>query len=74
MGRFAMNQQLAEAGVLKEASVSVAAPGGSQTEYDVDDIEVRSVRGRNAVSVLLALAKNQGLVTDAATKARFSRY
>ena len=70
MGRFAMNQQLAEAGVLKEASVSVCAPGGSQTEYDVKDIELRSVQGRNTVSVLLAMAKNQGLVTDAATKVR----
>ena len=68
VSRFALNHILASSGVLKDASVNVCAPGGSQTAFDLEDIECQSSRNSFAVSLLLAMAKRDGLITDTYTK------
>lgn len=70
LSRFALNDALASQGILKTASVNVAAPGSKATEYNLDDVESRSSRNSNAISLMLAKAKNEGVVTDAATLVR----
>jgi hypothetical protein len=67
LSRFALNDSLASEGILKIASVNIAAPGGSATTFDLSDIESKSSKDSNAISLLLAKAKNEGTVTDAAT-------
>lgn len=67
LSRFALNDSLASEGILKIASVNIAAPGSSVTSFDLNDIESKSTKDSNAISLLLAKAKNEGTVTDAAT-------
>lgn len=67
LSRFALNDALASKGVLKSASVNVAAPGSKVSEYNLDDVESISSKNSNALSLMLAKAKNEGTVTDAAT-------
>lgn len=68
LSRFALAEALASSKVLKEASVNVCAPGGSQTEFDLEDIECRSYKNRNRLAILAAMASSQGLITDTYTK------
>jgi hypothetical protein len=70
LSRYAINEGLASSGVLKGASVNVCAPGGSQTTFDLDDIECRSYRNKNFLSLAMAIGQSQGLITDTYTKAR----
>lgn len=67
LSRFALNDALASQGILKSASVNIAAPGTKASEYDLNDVESRSSKDSNAISLMLAKAKNEGVVTDAAT-------
>ena len=68
VSRFALNYILASSGVLKDASVNVCAPGGSDTTFDLGDIECQSAKNKYAISLILAMAKRDALVTDTYTK------
>lgn len=70
LSRFALNDALASQGILKTASVNIAAPGSKATDYNLDDVESPSSRNSNAISLMLAKGKNEGVVTDAATLVR----
>jgi len=74
LSKFALDYQLASKGVLKEASVTVCAPGGSQTEFDVEDIECRSKKESNALALLAAMGKRDGIVIDTYQKALSKEY
>lgn len=67
LSRFALSDGLASEGVLKVASVNIAAPGGTATTFDLEDAESKSAKDSNAISLMRSKAKNEGIVTDAAT-------
>lgn len=67
LSRFALSEALASDGILQSASVNIAAPGSQATSFDLEDAESQSSRGSNAISLLLAKAKNEGVITDAYT-------
>jgi hypothetical protein len=69
LSKFAISEALAREGLLKRASLIVCAPGGSQTEFDPDtEIECEHYRDSNALSLLMAMGKRDGIVTDSFTK------
>jgi len=70
LSRFALNDGLASEGVLKSASVNIAAPGGKASTFDLNDVESKSSKDSNAISLMLSKAKNEGILTDAATLVR----
>lgn len=72
LSRFALNEALASEGILKIASVNIAAPGSKASTFDLNDVESKSSKDSNAISLMLAKAKNEGVVTDAATLVKTS--
>lgn len=72
LSRFALNEALASEGILRTASVNIAAPGAKASTFDLNDVESKSSKDSNAISLMLAKAKNEGVVTDAATLVRTS--
>jgi hypothetical protein len=67
LSRFALSEKLASEGILKTACVSIAAPGAKASNLNLDDVESQSSKDSNAISLMLAKAKNEGVLTDAFT-------
>ena len=74
LGRFVLQYLLASSGVLKGTSISIMAPGGSQTEFNLDDIELASNKNAMRISQMGAAAARDGVITDAYTLALQSRF
>ena len=74
LSRFTLADRLASEGVLKESSVNVAAPGmdPKATEFDIEDLEGRSLRDKNVMSRILGTGNAQSTITDAYTKVESS--
>jgi NAD(P)-dependent dehydrogenase (short-subunit alcohol dehydrogenase family) len=69
LSRFLLNYILASSGVLKETSVSVMAPGGAQTEFDLDDIELTSSKDAGRYAQMAKHVSRDGVIADTYTKA-----
>jgi NAD(P)-dependent dehydrogenase (short-subunit alcohol dehydrogenase family) len=69
LSRFLLNYILASSGVLKEASVSVMAPGGTQTEFNLDDIELASSKDAGRYAQMAKHVSRDGVIADTYTKA-----
>lgn len=74
LSRFILNYTLATSGVLKEASVSVMAPGGTQTSFDLDDIELASSKDASRFAQLGKHMARDGLIADTYTKALETKF
>ncbi|KIW05847.1 uncharacterized protein PV09_03050 [Verruconis gallopava] len=74
LSRFLLNYLLASSGVLKSSSVNIMAPGGSQTEFNLVDLELASFKESNRYVQLGKHIGRDGVITDAYTKALQSRF
>jgi NAD(P)-dependent dehydrogenase (short-subunit alcohol dehydrogenase family) len=74
LNRFLLNYILASSGVLKETSVSVMAPGGTQTEFNLNDIELTSSKDDGRYSLMGKQISRDSVVTDTHTKALQSKF
>lgn len=68
LSRFLIGYELSKRGILKQSQVIVGAPGGSQTQFDVDDVELASQKDRYWIPLLVEMGKRDGLITDTYTK------
>jgi NAD(P)-dependent dehydrogenase (short-subunit alcohol dehydrogenase family) len=69
LGRFAVAYLLASSGILKGTSVNIMAPGGSEKEFNLDDIELASHKSSSRLSQMGQAASRDGVITDSYTKA-----
>jgi NAD(P)-dependent dehydrogenase (short-subunit alcohol dehydrogenase family) len=69
LSRFLLNYVLSSSGVLKDASISVMAPGGTQTEFNLDDIELSAGKDSNRLAQMASHVSRDGLIADTYTKA-----
>ena len=69
-----MNYLLASSGVLKDTSVSVMNPGGSQAEFNLDDIELTGSKDAGSFTLMRKQMMRDGLVADTYTKALQSKF
>jgi NAD(P)-dependent dehydrogenase (short-subunit alcohol dehydrogenase family) len=74
LNRFLLNYILVSSGVLKDTSVSVMAPGGTQTEFNLDDIELTSSKDASRYAQMGKQISRDGVVTDTYTKALQSKF
>lgn len=74
LNRFLLNYILASSGVLKDTSVSVMAPGGTETEFNLDDIELTSIKDAGRYVQMGKQISRDGVVTDTYTKALQSKF
>jgi NAD(P)-dependent dehydrogenase (short-subunit alcohol dehydrogenase family) len=69
LNRFLLNYILASSGVLKNTSISIMAPGGVQTEFNLDDIELTSIKDANRYTQMGKQISRDSVITDTYTKA-----
>lgn len=74
LGRFALSFILASSGVLKETAISILQPGGSQTTFDLEDVELTGTKNANRFHSMGKHVARDGLITDAYTKALQSKF
>jgi NADP-dependent 3-hydroxy acid dehydrogenase YdfG len=74
LNRFLLNYILASSGVLKNTSVSVMAPGGTETEFNLDDIELTSSKDAGRYALMGKQISRDSVVADTYTKALQSKF
>jgi hypothetical protein len=74
LSRFALNYILASSGVLKDTSINILQPGGSETEFDLDDIELRGTKDAYRYLSMAKHVGRDGVITDTYTKALQSKF
>jgi NAD(P)-dependent dehydrogenase (short-subunit alcohol dehydrogenase family) len=74
LNRFLLSYVLASSGVLKDTSISVMAPGGNQTEFDIDDIELTSSKDAGRYVHMGKHISRDSVITDTYTKALQSKF
>jgi NAD(P)-dependent dehydrogenase (short-subunit alcohol dehydrogenase family) len=74
LNRFLLNYILASSGVLKNTSVSVMAPGGTETEFNLDDIELTSSKDTGRYALMGKQISRDSVVADTYTKALQSKF
>lgn len=74
LGRFVLQYLMASSGVLKGTSISINAPGGTQTTFDLNDIELATTKNSMRLSQMGAAAARDGVIVDSYTQALQSRF
>ncbi|MCJ1407211.1 hypothetical protein MMC19_001282 [Ptychographa xylographoides] len=74
LNRCLLNYILASSGVLKNTSISIMAPGGTQTEFNLDDIELTSAKDAIRFAQMAKHISRDGVITDTYTKALQSKF
>lgn len=74
LNRFLLNYILASSGVLKNTSISVMAPGGTETEFNLDDIELASSKTAGRYVQMRKQISRDSVVTDTYTNALQSKF
>jgi NAD(P)-dependent dehydrogenase (short-subunit alcohol dehydrogenase family) len=74
LNRFLLNYIFASSGVLQDTSISVMAPGGTETTWNLDDIELTSIKNSSRYVQMVKQVSRDGLVTDTYTKALQSKF
>jgi NAD(P)-dependent dehydrogenase (short-subunit alcohol dehydrogenase family) len=74
LNRFLLNYILTSSGVLKDTSISVMAPGGTTTEFNLDDMELTSIKDNSRYVQMAKQVARDGVVTDTYTKALQSKF
>ncbi|KAJ2958127.1 hypothetical protein NQZ79_g6240 [Umbelopsis isabellina] len=69
LNRFLLNYILVTSGVLKNTSISIMAPGGIETEFSLDDIELTSIKDTSRYAQMGKQISRDSVITDSYTKA-----
>ncbi|OBT60798.1 hypothetical protein VE03_09893 [Pseudogymnoascus sp. 23342-1-I1] len=68
LSRFHLSYILATSGALKDTSITILGPGGTQTEFNLDDIEIASAKDASPYTQIGKHATRDSVITDALTK------
>lgn len=74
LSRFHLNYVLASSGTLKNTSIIILAPGGTQSEFNLDDIEVASAKNDGQYTQLGKQGARDSVISDTITKSLQSRF
>ncbi|KAK9456282.1 hypothetical protein V1511DRAFT_510092 [Dipodascopsis uninucleata] len=74
LNRFLLNYILASSGVLKNTSISILGPGGAQTEFNVDDIELASNKDAGRYTLMGKQISRDSVIADTYTKALQNKF
>lgn len=74
LNRFHLSYILAASGALKDTSISIIGPGGIQTEFNLDDIELASAKDAGSYAQIGKHATRDSVITDALTKSLQSHF
>ncbi|KFZ18333.1 hypothetical protein V502_04146 [Pseudogymnoascus sp. VKM F-4520 (FW-2644)] len=74
LNRFHLNYILASSGALKDTSITVLAPGGTQSEFNLNDIELASAKNEGRYAQLGKHGSRDSVVTDTITKSLQSHF
>lgn len=74
LNRFQFNYILASSGTLKDTSIIVLAPGGTQTEFNLDDIELASAKKEGSYTQLGKSIARDSVISDTITKSLQNRF
>ncbi|KFY23499.1 hypothetical protein V493_05828 [Pseudogymnoascus sp. VKM F-4281 (FW-2241)] len=74
LNRFLLSYFLATSGALKDTSITIVGPGGRQTEFNVDDIELASAKNDGVYAQIAKHATRDSVITDTLTKSQQSHF
>ncbi|KFY13547.1 hypothetical protein V492_03195 [Pseudogymnoascus sp. VKM F-4246] len=74
LNRFLLSYLLADSGALKDSSIFIVAPGGTQKEFNLDDIELASTKLDGRMAQITSQAGRDSVITDSFTKSLQSHF